>query len=199
MFDVLERIKALEDRKIPEAVAAPDSGEKGDGGANHVDNSLFTELQEQVKGLDGQVQTILKELGNLASIKQQLQELQKKTKDIISKEDITKIQSTQKTMGDELKMTLAEIKLIKDQLNEFNSLKRQVSSLARGPTEAEMIKLKGRVDICENTDGQIRKKLTDLEKKLKMLKSSGEAGNTAAEVDTGALEDIMIQLNDLKE
>ena len=102
-------------------------------------------------------------------------------------------------MGDELKMTLAEIKLIKDQLNEFNSLKRQVASLSRGPTEAEMIKLKGRVDICENTDGQIRKKLTDLEKKIKMLKNTGETENAGQEVDPGALEDIITQINDLKE
>ena len=54
MFDILERIKALEDRKIPDAVsAAPEApaGDKDDG-ANLVDNALFTELQNQVKGLD---------------------------------------------------------------------------------------------------------------------------------------------------
>lgn len=57
LFDLLERIKALEERKIPEASsAAPEAAQaEKDDGANLVDNALFTALQNQVKDLDASV------------------------------------------------------------------------------------------------------------------------------------------------
>ena len=60
-----------------------------------------------------------------------------------------------------------EIKLMKEQLGEFPKISRQVASLQRGPNETDMTKMRQRLDIIEGNQTNFKRKIGEIDKKLK--------------------------------
>lgn len=51
----------------------------------------------------------------------------------------------------------------------MSSLKRTIAGLMKGPSESDFVNIRGRIEVCEKADSNIRKSLAEHEKKLKGL------------------------------
>ena len=80
-----------------------------------------------------------------------------------------KISAQMKQTMNEVNMMNTEFGLIKDQLADLSSLKRTIAGLMKGPSESDFVNIRGRIEVCEKADSNIRKTLAEHEKKLKGL------------------------------
>lgn len=72
------------------------------------------------------IEAVQKEQGNIANYKNQIQDLQKKTQDIVNKDELAKISSMIKQNTEEQRMQRTELDQVNMQLNELASIKRTV-------------------------------------------------------------------------
>lgn len=101
-------------------------------------------------------------------MKKSIQELQKNMLLAVKAEDLKVVADAQKLM----KITIANIEQEIELLTEDGQkMKSTLSKLTEAPSVEDFILIRNRVDSCENDSSKIRKLVSDLEKKIKMLKS----------------------------
>ena len=131
--------------------------------------SLITDLEARINHLDSLHAETAKEVATIATLKQYISELQRKTAETVTKEEITRVSAKQKQAADDMKSVGMEIKMLKDQLADMNEIKRKITQLQKLPSEGEFNKLRQRIDIIENAQGQFKKKFEDHGKKINIL------------------------------
>lgn len=66
----------------------------------------------------------------------------------------------------------SDIKQIKQMLNEINEIKRKLSILNRLPKESDFTQLKHRVDVIENVGKNQKKRINEIDNRLKVVEGN---------------------------
>lgn len=91
----------------------------------------------------------------------------------MSEDSLKKIVLEITQLNEDSKDIWSDIKQLKAQLNEMSEIKRKLSALSRLPNEADFSQLKKRVDLIENVNNNFKRRMDDLDKRLKMLEAKG--------------------------
>ena len=85
---------------------------------------------------------------------------------------------------------------MEEKLSDFALMKRQMNNLAAAPTESDFMNLRNRMDMCEKNGSQLRKSLTDQEKKMEVVRASGTSnGGKSGLSGHDTLEDVSDKLS----
>ena len=93
-------------------------------------------------------------------------------------------------------------------MSEIQEIKRKLSLLARCPTEADFNMLKQRLDMIENINGNFKRRMDDIDKRLKILqektlvqgnKTDDQNELSNDDVNGGNLEAIELELKAFKD
>ena len=84
---------------------------------------------------------------------------------------------------DDSKEIWTEIKQMKTQFNELSEIKRKLAILNRLPSDTDFNQLKHRVEMCENINNNYKRRMDDLDKRLKGMEAKGAGGQQVASVE----------------
>lgn len=125
----------------------------------------------------------------IESIKTHVSDIQRKLNDFVLRDEFLKLEHEVKNLREDVNINKENIQTNKDEIDKL----RRIIDAMHFPSMEEFNMLKGRVDALENQIGNIRKLVSELEKKIKGM-GRGNGGGA----DQGMLDKVIEELNTLR-
>ena len=110
-------------------------------------------------------------------LKQQIADLNKKTQSMLTEESMKKWNKDMIKLTDDSRDIRQDVKSIQQQINDMNELKRKLVVLNSMPTDADFNKLKNRMDVVENVNNTFKRRMDDLDRRIKILEGRAAGHN----------------------
>ena len=151
---------------------------------------------DRIHNVEINIEAIMNDMSTITQNKDKIQELLSKSESQLSKEEVAKLRHQVNESRSETTVLTHEVKIMEEKLDDVSEMKRRMDLLKGAPDATDFMNLRNRIDMMEKINSQLRKSMTDQEKKIKKIRESGTSVGQKSGNDT--LEDVADKLAQLR-